>query len=342
MAQKIIQKTSLVRAGIIGVGGMSRHYIRQILTNHDDTVFAAMCDPSVEMVERAGEVFAEVGAEIPPNVPDLDQFLATYAHELDAVFISTPHAFHHAQAKACLEAGLDVLLEKPMVMTADEARDLIAVRDRTGKHLVVAFQGSLSPQIRTAVKMLRSGELGELLSISATIWQNWKGFSTGTWRQQPVVSGGGFMFDSGAHMLNTVADLAGQDFVEVAAWLDNRGAPVDMLGVIMARLASGALVTMHGCGETVRVCTSDIRVFCTEAILKTGAWGRSLQIHRDGESDYVDVPLDAGKGTWEQFLLVRSGAIANPSPPEVGLRMAKLWDAIKASAAQGGAPIKPV
>ena len=51
-----------------------------------------------------------------------------------------------------MEAGLDVLLEKPMVMNASEARSLIAARDRTAADcLVVAFPGSLSPQIRTAV-----------------------------------------------------------------------------------------------------------------------------------------------------------------------------------------------
>jgi hypothetical protein len=43
---------------------------------------------------------------------------------------------------------------------------------------------------------------------------------------------------------------------------------------------------------------------------------------------------------WEQFLNVRSGRIPNPSPPEVGLRMARLWDAIRASAAQGGSIVR--
>ncbi len=336
----VIVKPKIVRAGMIGVGGMARHYIRQILTNHTDTLFAAVCEPSETMAGLAAEVFEEMGVAMPPNTPDLDRFLATYADELDAVFISTPHAFHHDIAQTCLKAGLDVLLEKPMVMNADEARSLIETRDRTGKHLVVAFQGSLSPQIRKAVELIKSGEIGELLSISATIWQGWRRFTVDSWRQDPAISGGGFMFDTGAHMLNTVADLAGQNFTEVAAWLDNRGAPVDIMGVIMGKLESGAMVTMHGCGETVKTCTSDIRVFGTRAILRTGAWGGLLEIQREGEDTFSSVELDPGKGTWEQFLLVRSGLIPNPSPPEVGLRMAKLWDAIKASAGLGGLPVK--
>ena len=67
-----------------------------------------------------------------------------------------------------MQAGLDVLLEKPMVMNAAEACDLIEERDRTGRLLVVAFPGSLSPQVRAAVNLLRSGAVGTLLSISAT------------------------------------------------------------------------------------------------------------------------------------------------------------------------------
>ncbi|RPI99324.1 MAG: gfo/Idh/MocA family oxidoreductase, partial [Chloroflexi bacterium] len=224
-------------------------------------------------------------------------------------------------------------------MNADEARSLIETRDRCGRHLVIAFQGSLSPQVRMAVKMLRSGAVGELLSINATIWQNWGPATVGTWRQQPAISGGGMLFDTGAHMLNTVSDLAGQNFVEVTAWMNNRGKPVDIMGVVMGRLESGAYVTMQACGDTIKTCKSDIYVFCTQAILKTGAWGERLEMQRQGRKTFRQVTVAPSKGTWEQFLLVRSGQIENPSPPEIGLRMARLWDAIQASAAQNGVPV---
>jgi len=205
---------------------------------------------------------------------------------------------------------------------------------------VVAFNGSLSPEIRESVRILRSGELGKLLSISATIWQRWGPGTAGKWRQVPEISGGGFMFDTGAHMLNTVADLAGEPFAEVAAWTDNYGRPVETLAVAVGRLESGALATFHGCGETVRSCASDIRVFCSDGILRTGAWGRWLEILRDGDDTFVPVELPASLGAWEQFLGVRAGAFPNPSPPEVGLRMNRLYDALKASAARGGAPVR--
>ena len=326
-----------VRAAVIGCGNMGRHHIRNILKQTDTTEIAALCDPLPMAIEETAKLFARAGQALPPDEPDLQRLLVDY--DVDAAFIVTPHALHHDQAKACLEAGVDVLLEKPMAMNATEARSLMKVRDETGKLLVVAFNGSLSPEIRESVRLLRSGDLGKLLSISATIWQSWGPGTTGKWRQVPEISGGGFMFDTGAHVLNTVADLAGEEFVEVAAWTDNYGRPVETLAAVIARLESGALVTFHGCGETVRTCRSDIRVFCTRAILRTGAWGRWLEIQRDGEAEFSPVELPPSLGTWQQFLAVRNGEFPNPSPPEVGLRMARLYDAIKASAAKNGQPV---
>lgn len=116
-------------------------------------------------------MYQERGLQPPPNQPDLDRLRTDYAGQLDAALIITRHAYHFAQTKACLEAGLDVLLEKPMVVNAAEAEALIEVRDRTGRLLVVAFPGSVSSQIRAAVQMLRSGELGSILTIAGMAWE---------------------------------------------------------------------------------------------------------------------------------------------------------------------------
>jgi predicted dehydrogenase len=327
-----------MRVGFIGMGVMARVHLGDML-GRDDTEVAALCEPSAAAYAAAAEMFDQHGLAAPPNEPDWARFVKTYAGELDAVIIITPHVLHFAQAKACLEAGLDVLLEKPMVMTADEAIELIATRDRTGRLLVVAFQGSLSPQVREAARLLRSGELGTILNINAVAWQDWATVTEGTWRQQPELSGGGFLFDTGAHMLNTVSDLAGEDFAQVAAWLENDGRPVDIRAVVMGRLASGALVTMNACGSAIPSSHSDIRVFTTKAILRTGIWGEMLELQRAGTERLRKVRSIAPIPVWEQFLNVRTGREPNPSPPEVGLRMARLWDAIRESAARGGAVI---
>ena len=147
-----------------------------------------------------------------------------------------------------MEAGQNVLLEKPMVMNAGEAQSLIAARDRTGRQLLVAFPGRLSPQVRPP-RPCCVRWLGRNWNVSAAVWQNW---STDSWH---LAAGSGrfrrrLLFDTGAHMLNTIADLAGEDFVSVAAWLDDNDRPVDRRAV-MGRLASGALVTMNGGGEAI-------------------------------------------------------------------------------------------
>jgi predicted dehydrogenase len=329
-----------VRVGIIGAGVMARHHIRTML-GRDDTAIVALCEPSETAFGATAGAFADRGLAVPPNEPDWRRFVERYASSLDAVVIITPHVFHAAQATACLEAGLDVLLEKPMVMNAAEAAALIGTRDRTGRLLVVGFPGSLSPQVRTAARLVASGEVGGILTVDAVVWQDWRRNTAGTWRQDPAMSGGGFLFDTGAHMLNTVADIAGEDVAELTAWLENDGEKVDIRAVVMARLRSGALVTMNGCGGAIPSIGSEIRVFCERATLRTGVWGERLEIQRAGAKRLTAVRSVASRSVWEQFLAVRARREPNPSPPEVGLRMARLWDAIRESSAHGGAVVRP-
>jgi predicted dehydrogenase len=346
-ARRVISGVNLrysprVRVGLIGTGLMALHHL-DTMAGREDTVIAAMCEPSPAAFEAAADRVEASGAQRPPNEPDWRRFLEVTARELelDAVMIITPHAFHFAQATAALEAGLDVLLEKPMVMNAIEAVELIRTRDRTGRLLVVGFQGSLSPYVRAGAAMLRSGELGAILNVNALVWQDWQFWARGTWRENPVLSGGGFMFDTGAHLLNTVADLAGEDVVQVAAWLEGDGSPVDVRAAIIARLASGALITMNGCGRAIPSLGSDVRVFCERGTLRTGIWGERLELQRHGAAALRPVRAVKPADVWQQFVDVRAGRIPNPSPPEVGLRMARLWDAIRESSAGGGALVSP-
>ena len=302
------------RVGFIGAGVMARHHLEEILEGGVTDV-VAICEPAPAAYAAAAQLFDQHGLPPPPNEPDWD------ALRRDVPGPARRGLHHHAARPALRpgdapvsKPGFDVLLEKPMVMTADEARALIETRDRTGRLLVVAFQGSLSPQVREASRMLRSGELGPILSISAVVWQDWATLTEGTWRQQPALSGGGFLFDTGAHMLNTVSDLAGEDFADVAAWLEDDGRPVDIRAVVMGRLASGALVTMNAVGSAIPSCHSDIRVFTSKAILRTGIWGETLELQRAGRRGFARSARSAGMRIWDQFLNVRAGHDREPKP----------------------------
>ena len=332
-----MQRPTAARVGFIGLGMMARGHAREVLDKGGAIV--AVCEPSDAAYALAEKLFDEHGLPLPPNEPDWERFLEAHADELDVVVIVTPHLLHFAQATACMDAGLDVILEKPMVMTAAEAEALIETRDRTGRILMVAFQGTASARGTEARRLLRSGELGDILNISAVVWQDWATNTAGSWRQQPAVSGGGFMFDTGAHMLNTVTDLAGEDFSEVAAWQADDGYPVDIRSVVMGRLVSGAFVTMNGCGRAIPALGSDVRFFTTRAILRTGIYGELLELQRSGRRRALRLPAEADGSVWQRYLEVRAGQAPNPNPPEVGLRMARLWDAIRLSAQNGGSVV---
>lgn len=331
------------RTLVIGTGSMARHHIDRMLRQQDTTEIVALCDPSPQQLALAAGLFDKAGLPLPATGPDLEPLLKEFQGELDAALIVTPHAYHLKQATACLESGLDVLLEKPMVMNAREARKLIKTTKATNRLLVVAFPGSLSPQIRTAKDLIRAGDVGVLQSVNGFAWQNWNDNTRGTWRQVPKIAGGGFLFDTGAHLLNTTCDLLGEDFVEVAAWLDNRGAPVDIIGTVMGKTRSGVYVTMHACGDSFPTFASEILVIGKRGLIRTGIWGERLEV-QIGKAGHIGlrakkVPVPSSLGVWEQFLDVRSGKMENPCPPEIGLRMAKLWDSINESAAQGGLPV---
>ncbi len=330
---------SKTRLGIVGTGGMSRYHIANILKQTDSTVVPIVCEPDSTQYELACELFDKAGQPVPDNEPDFAKFIKKHAKNIDAALIVTPHNEHFRQATALLEAGVDVLLEKPMVMNTAEAKKLIKTRDRTGRLLMVAFNGSSSPSIRMAAQMLQSGELGKILNVQASVWQTWQKFTAGKWRQEPRISGGGYMFDTGAHLLNTVSDLMGEPFTQVAAFIDKRKSKVDILTVAIAKTKSGAFITLNGCGAAATTGT-DIKIWCENGMLETGVWGGFLRVQKGEDPALKEIALPEFLGVWQTFLRVRSGEIANPCPAEIGLRMIQLWDAIKASGRKGGAVVE--
>ena len=225
---------------------------------------------------------------------------------------------------------MDVLLEKPMVINTSEARRLIKIRDESRKLLVVAFPGSLSPAVKKAKQMISSGKLGKVTSVSAFVHQHWKAGTSGQWRQDPEISGGGFLFDTGSHMVNTVVDLIDQDVVEVCALMDNCGTPVDINSTVSGRFRDGTMFSLAAAGDSMH-CTSLVTVIGDQGILQTGIWGEPLLFKPVKGSAFSEVRYPESKGVWEQFLRVRAGKQANPCPAEVGLRFAKLMDMIRKS-----------
>ena len=321
---------SVTTVMMIGCGGFGRYHLGNILKMRDSTKVVAIVEPSKEMIERTSEVFKKFDIPLPPVYARLDQFLKS-GPKTETAFIITPHNMHFPQTKACLETGIDVLLEKPMVMNEKEALDLIDARNKTGRLLVVAFPGSLSSAIHKAKELIAENAIGQVVQVAALIYQDWKESQKGKWRQVPQISGGGFLFDTGSHMINTVVDILNDDIDTVFAIQDNKDTPVDICSIITAKTTRGILINLTGAGFSIG-CDSEIFIVGTKGIIRTGAWGERLEMRREGEENLSPVKFGESKGVWEQFLKVRSGELENPCPPEVGLRFARLMDMINASA----------
>jgi predicted dehydrogenase len=250
----------VLRLGVIGAGLKAADYA-QGWAKMDDVEIVAAAEVSPASLERFRSVCEEAGANRPQQFSSADDMLATMQGKMDAVYVSTPHVFHGANALAVVEAEYDLLLEKPMVTMQEEALALLEAEERTGRTIVIAFQGGLSPLVHDTRDRARRGEFGELISVNASIWEGWKDNYAGQWKQDPAISGGGFMFDTGAHMMNTVCVLADAEFERLSAYANNRGLRVDLATAVAARLSNGALVTFNAAGEGPPGCASAITFF---------------------------------------------------------------------------------
>lgn len=327
-----------LRIGIIGAGGKAADYAQSWI-KMPEVEFVAVAEPAPAARDRMAAICTAAGRAAPRAFASHQEMLATCRTDLDMVYVSTPHALHGAQAVAVTEAGLDLFLEKPMVTTVAEAKALIAAQEKAGTLIVVAFNGGLSPLVRDTKARIEAGEFGALVGVSAAIWEGWSEAYNGGWKQDPALSGGGFMFDTGAHMMNTICQLLDADFDRVSAYMNNRGKPVDITCAVSARTRSGVLVTLSATGEGPKGCFSHMTLFFQKALVRIDAWGGSREISWGGgvwtreEDEITDNPM-------KTFLAVRRGEMANPSTPQNGLRFARLWDAIKLSAAKDGKSVR--
>lgn len=328
----------VLRLGVIGAGLKAADYARGWAAM-DDVDIVATAEVSEVSRKRFADTCEAAGAPRPAEYDTAEAMLAALRGKMDAVYVSTPHVFHGANALSVIEAGYDLLLEKPMVTTVDEALALVEAEKRTGRTVVIAFQGGLSPLVHDTRDRARRGEFGELISVNASIWEGWKTNYAGQWKQNPAISGGGFMFDTGAHMMNTVCVLADAEFARLSAYANNRGIAVDVATAVAARLTNGALVTFNAAGDGPPGCASAITFFYSNAIVRIDAWGKWREVSIDGvaepreEGETRDTPMHT-------FQAVRDGRLANPSTVANGLRFARLWDAIKLSASRDGEAVK--
>ena len=224
-----------IRVGFIGCGGNASGHIGQVLQIPEAEV-AALCDPSQASLDRALE--RNEGARHAGLFSDHPRMLDEV--ELDAVEISTPHTLHFQQIMDSLDKGCHVLTEKPMVCTVDHAHQVIRRARETERILMVSYQRHLEPVYRFVRNQVRAGELGQVQFVSALQDQGWYRAQQGQWRQDPALSGGGQLNDSGSHLLDIVLWMTGLAVEEVQAWMDSFDTEVDVNSAMSLRFRGEA------------------------------------------------------------------------------------------------------
>jgi predicted dehydrogenase len=176
-----------------------------------------------EAIRRLGNV--EVTTVVASNQSAADHFAAAHHipqaradwhavmtdPDVDAVHICTPNVLHYPMAKAALEGGKHVVCEKPLTMTSAEARELEALAERSGLAHCVNHNLRFYPVVQQIRGMIAAGELGEILIVNGTYFQDWLLFDTDwNWRANPE-SGGELraMGDIGSHWMDMIQHLTG-------------------------------------------------------------------------------------------------------------------------------------
>jgi len=133
-----------VKVGVIGIGYLGQHHAR-IYHEIEDTELTAV----VDIDKKKADVFKEkYGCEACTNYRDV-------LHKVDALSIVTPTASHYCIALDCLKAGKDILVEKPVTLTVEEADELIAESEKMGCILQVGHLERYNPAVLAASEMVK-------------------------------------------------------------------------------------------------------------------------------------------------------------------------------------------
>jgi predicted dehydrogenase len=319
-----------VRIGLIGCGSMARYHGRIFTQQVPEAEIAALVDPSEANLTRfVSEIFP--GGAAPPTFDNYQTMLAEVP--LDAVMIISPHAYHFQQAMDAIDAGCHVLVEKPMVIRTADAQALIAHAQEHDRVVSVAFPGPFTCEFQYIRNLIASGDLGEIYLINGICSQPTLKAIRGTWRIQHDMAGGGNLYDSGAHMFNAMLYLTGLSVTEVFAFVDNKGEDVDVIASLALRFTGGALGSAVVSAAST-VFEQGIYIHGTKGSVKTSIYGGSMDVWLG--PDKVKYPAVPETTSLQQnFVDCIKGRAATASPPLLGLRQARLMDAIYESAEKG-------
>ncbi|MFD1562137.1 Gfo/Idh/MocA family protein [Haloarchaeobius amylolyticus] len=269
-----------LRIGIVGLGYIGTTVGGQF-HRHSDATVTAICDLDETVRDEVGHQF-DVSAG--RQYTEYEAMLAEAP--LDAVLVGTPHTLHYEQILAALDRDCHVYCDKPLTTDLERARDLAARAARSNRTVMVGYQRHLQTAFRTARERFADRDPRWL---TASITQGWIDDARGTWRLEPDLSGGGFLYDTGSHVLDGILWTTGLEPASVAASMDfhDDERRVDRRAHLDIRFENGATGTcsFHGDAPSVR---EHIHLWDDEGAVY-------LEGTQWGPREVIEVDADAGE-----------------------------------------------
>jgi predicted dehydrogenase len=197
-----------VRYAVVGVGWIAQSVFLPGVEHTGNSEVVALVTGHQEKAEKVGEKY---GIEKVYTYDQLGELLAS--GEIDAVYLATPNFDHVEYAVQTLEAGIHLLLEKPMAISVAECERMIAASEASGAKLMVAYRLHFEPGTLKAIERVRNGEIGTVRFFNSSFSQPVSGQNHrakhGFWA--------GPVPDMGPYPLNMVRNLFGAEPIEVFA-----------------------------------------------------------------------------------------------------------------------------
>lgn len=210
-----------IRVGVIGAGGIGSQVHIPAYKALPGVEIVAVADANLE---RAQQVAKQNG--IPHAYADYRDLLAQDG--ISVVSVCSPNAFHAPQSIAALEAGVNVLCEKPMAIRMDDAYAMVEAARRTGKLLMIGLTNRFRADFQAMRQYVRDGLLGDIYYIKAG-WMRRSGIpGYGSWFTNKDLAGGGCLLDIGVH------------FLDIAMWISGFPKPVSVSGTTFAKFGPRA------------------------------------------------------------------------------------------------------
>lgn len=223
-----------VRWGILGPGRIAESFARDVV-QVEGCVLRAVASRDVE---RARAFAERHGAEIAYG--DYAEMLADEA--VDVVYVATPHAFHAEQIRMCLEAGKPVLCEKPVTISPDDLRPLIALAEEKKLFFMEGLWSRFFPAWRQARRWIDEGRIGTPRHLTASF--GFRGPKDPKNRLLNPALGGGALWDVGIYTLAFATSMLGTQVEDTAVQARFGGTGVDEDASMLLRFAGGAVAQL--------------------------------------------------------------------------------------------------